>query len=121
MFILGPLNALKRRWQQQQQHDLETQHVSSRYVLFFYFFYFTTLIFILGPLNNFETAMAAAAGRDATRLEPLGCFFVVFFLFIYYTNVYFRSIYLRKTAWDKRALRYFFPHQFIYIFKPRPK
>jgi uncharacterized BrkB/YihY/UPF0761 family membrane protein len=48
----------------------------------FLFFYFTTLIFILGPLNNFETAMAAAAGRDATRLEPRGCFFVVFF-FVY--------------------------------------
>jgi hypothetical protein len=50
MFILGSLDTSKWRWQQ-QQHGLETRHVSIPLVVRFFYFYFTTvtLMFSIGP------------------------------------------------------------------------
>jgi hypothetical protein len=68
MSILGPLNASKTAMEQQQQHGLETQHVSSSlYVfLFFYFisFYYTNVYF--RSTQRVETAMAQ---QQQHRLE----------------------------------------------------
>jgi hypothetical protein len=44
-----------------------------------------------------ETTEAAAAARDATRLESLVCFFFILLIF-YYTNTFFRSTYHVETA-----------------------
>jgi hypothetical protein len=41
-------------------------------------------------------ATAAAAARDATRLEPLVCFFILFIF--YYANILFRFTYHVETA-----------------------
>jgi hypothetical protein len=44
------------------------------------------------------TAEAAAAARDATRLEPLVCFHFILKSFPFYTNVSFMSTYRVETT-----------------------
>ena len=61
----------------EQQQRFETRHVSSRWYVFILFY--IILILFLGPRNTSMAATAAAAARDATRLEVLVCFLYILF------------------------------------------
>ena len=71
----------------EQQQRFETRHVSSRWYVFI--LYYIILILFLGPCNTSMAATAAAAARDATRLEALVCFYI---FCSHYTDLFFRSI-----------------------------